>query len=106
MKTSAKTLKALQRAVAIVGSQNALAKALTEATGHRVYQSHVYKWLNGRRLPAEWCIPIERVTNCMVTRYELRPDIYPEVTDHVTCNEATQSGRSSSARPQREGGTE
>lgn len=32
----------------------------------------------GKRVPAEWCIPLESATEGKVTRHELRPDIYPD----------------------------
>lgn len=64
---------ALQKAVTILGSQSALAKAI----GKR--QGHVWHWLNkGGKVPAEAVLPIERATNGAVTRHELRPDLYPE----------------------------
>jgi DNA-binding transcriptional regulator YdaS (Cro superfamily) len=31
----------------------------------------------GRRVPAEWCLPIETATAGAVTRHDLRPDLYP-----------------------------
>ena len=31
----------------------------------------------GRRVPAEWCLAIERATGGAVTRHDLRPDLYP-----------------------------
>jgi DNA-binding transcriptional regulator YdaS (Cro superfamily) len=65
--------KALEKAIGIVGGQSALARALGKKPGH------IYHWLykaNGR-IPAEQAIPIELATKGQVTRYELRPDIYP-----------------------------
>ena len=32
----------------------------------------------GKRVPAEWCLPIEAATQGAVTRHDLRPDLYPE----------------------------
>lgn len=38
----------------------------------------VRHWANGtRRIPAERVLAIEEATGSNVTRYELRPDIYP-----------------------------
>ena len=31
----------------------------------------------GKRVPAEWCLPIETATAGAVTRHDLRPDLYP-----------------------------
>ena len=31
----------------------------------------------GKRVPAEWCLPIERATAGAITRHDLRPDLYP-----------------------------
>ena len=31
----------------------------------------------GKRVPAEWCLPIETATEGAVTRHDLRPDLYP-----------------------------
>jgi len=68
-------LQALKKAVDVAGGQTRLATKL----GGPVKQAHVWKWLNGTRLPAEYCRDIERITTqdgCTVTRYELRPDVF------------------------------
>jgi DNA-binding transcriptional regulator YdaS (Cro superfamily) len=64
------TINAVQRAVALVGSQAALARAIGKS------QPAVYKWVRGHSLPT-WqnAIAIERATNGRVTRHEVRPDI-------------------------------
>lgn len=42
-----------------------------------VVQSAVSNWrTRNSGVPAERCIPIEEATNGVVTRYELRPDIF------------------------------
>lgn len=65
-------MAALKRAKEILGSQRALA----EAVGRK--QPTVHGILNGgERVPAEWCLPIERATNGEITRHQLRPDLYP-----------------------------
>ena len=62
----------LRRAVDIVGTQTALAKACG------VKQQHVWKWLHRcPRVPAEHVLAIEKATNGAVSRHDLRPDIYP-----------------------------
>lgn len=63
---------ALERAIAEVGGQSALARMVGRKQGH------VWHWLNkSRQVPAELVIPIERATGGKVTRHELRPDLYP-----------------------------
>lgn len=66
----------LQRAVAIVGGQTALARILS-TIDRPVMQGHVWSWLHRTKLaPPEFCISIENATNGVVTRYDLRPDIF------------------------------
>jgi DNA-binding transcriptional regulator YdaS (Cro superfamily) len=65
-------LIALERAVAACGGQAPLARKIG------VKQAHIWNWLNkSLRAPAEYAIAIENATDRMVTRHELRPDIYP-----------------------------
>jgi len=35
----------------------------------------------GKRVPAEWCLPIETATSGAITRHDLRPDLYPSNKD-------------------------
>jgi DNA-binding transcriptional regulator YdaS (Cro superfamily) len=70
---------ALQRAVAITGSQSELARRIG------VRQGYVWKWLRSKKVPAERCAAIERATGGAVTREQLRPDIFgpaPSDKDH------------------------
>lgn len=63
----------IERAVAEIGSQSALAKAIGVAP------AMVWQWCDGRRpVPAHRCVPIEEATQGKVTRYELRPDVFGE----------------------------
>lgn len=68
-------LGALKRAVEILGSQ----ALLGDACGVR--QSAVSECLrNGKRVPAEWCIPIDLATAAKGERiscHQLRPDLWP-----------------------------
>jgi len=65
-------IDALRVAKDLLGSQRALA----EAVG--IKQPSVHEILNyGKKVPAEWCLPIERATEGRVTRHQLRPDLYP-----------------------------
>ena len=51
--------------------------ALAAAVG--VKQPSVnYMLRKGKRVPAEWCLPIEEATGGKITRHDLRPDLYPE----------------------------
>lgn len=66
-------MDALNRAKTILGSQ----KAVADAIG--IKQPSVNRVLrNFSRVPAEWCLPLERATKGKVTRHELRPDLYPK----------------------------
>lgn len=64
--------KPLKRAVQIVGSQSALARAI----GDGVKQQNVWYWLENDVVPAKRCVAIERATGGLVTRHDLRPDIF------------------------------
>jgi len=70
-----KNKKILKKAIEIAGGQ----KALAEKLGVPIKQQHVWKWLHKTKdgPPAKYVIPIEQATNGQVTRYDLRPDIYP-----------------------------
>lgn len=62
--------RALVEAVRLAGGQSAMARLVGVA------QPSVWKWLNrSTPLPAEHVLAIEVATG--VSRYDLRPDIYP-----------------------------
>lgn len=63
-------MEAITRAISIMGGPGQAAKKLS------VVQSAVSNWIARGRVPAERCISIEEATNGVVTRYELRPDIF------------------------------
>ena len=66
-------MKPIEKAIQIVGSQVALAKAISNLTGQPVSQQRIWRWLNGSGVvPAEFCISVEKITG-EVTRYDLRP---------------------------------
>jgi len=67
-------MKALEKAIHHMGSQVALAKAL-KLPGKNPSMT-VSNWKE-RGVPAERVLDIERATKGFVTRYELRPDLYP-----------------------------
>lgn len=66
-------MAALHKAIDMLGTQSAAAAAIG------IKQQSVSDVVRtGKRVPAEWCIPLERATRGEVTRHQLRPDIYPE----------------------------
>lgn len=71
----------LDRAIAHLGSQRALADAL------HIRSPSISEWRaklqegNPKAVPADRCLPIERATGGAVTRYDLRPDIFGEAPD-------------------------
>lgn len=65
----------IRRAVFLVGSQSALARKLG------IKPQAVQRWCSTGVVPAKRVIDIERITEGAVTRYELRPDLYPERPD-------------------------
>lgn len=67
-------LEALKKAVELAGGQTSLARLC----GNIFTQKHVYNWLyRSNRVSAKHAIAIEKALKNQVTRYELRPDIYP-----------------------------
>jgi DNA-binding transcriptional regulator YdaS (Cro superfamily) len=61
----------LKRAIAICGSQ----KALAERLGHPATQSHVSYWLS-HGVPRKWAPKFGPATDFVVTEQDLRPDIF------------------------------
>lgn len=43
-----------------------------------VTQGRVSQWIAGETIPAERCVAIEKASNGIVTRAELRPDVFGE----------------------------
>lgn len=71
MKKSNK-VNAIIRVVEHLGSQRCLAQHLN------ITQQAVSSWISvAKRVPAEYVLKMEKLTNGKVTRYELRPDLYP-----------------------------
>ena len=62
---------AMARAVAAAGGVSALARLL----GMR--PQRIATWKHRGMPPPKHVIAVERAVECLVTRYELRPDIYP-----------------------------
>lgn len=66
-------MAALAKAVRLLGSQMKTGRAVG-VSGQAV--SEVLR--RGRRVPAEWCLKIEKATGGAVTANALRPDLYPK----------------------------
>ena len=69
-------MAALAKAVRLLGSQMKTGKAIG-VSGQAV--SEVMR--RGRRVPAEWCLKIEKATGGAVSAHALRPDLYPKGDD-------------------------
>ena len=70
MDDSKSSIEALGKALAVVGSQAALARLC------EVSHTAVWKWISEKRvLPAEQVLKVESATG--VSRHDLRPDLYP-----------------------------
>lgn len=61
-----------RRALEIIGNASKVAREVNVTPA-----AVLDRLKRGRRAPAEWCIALERLTHGLVTRQELRPDIYP-----------------------------
>lgn len=66
-----KQIDALKQIIGLFGNQNALATKLG------IKQSSISKWLS-RQIPANQVIKLEKLSKGKVTRYDLRPDLYPK----------------------------
>lgn len=80
----------LEKAIAVVGSQSALARALV------VSPQAVNQWLKSK-VPAERVLEIEGATKGQVTRHDLRPDLYPNPTDALPCGQRRTDSQSEEA---------
>jgi DNA-binding transcriptional regulator YdaS (Cro superfamily) len=58
------------KAAEIAGGMSSLASLCN------VTPQAVFKWVKKNKAPADRCIKIEELTNGLVTRYELRPDVF------------------------------
>lgn len=64
-------MSSIKRAIKAIGGVTALARKV--GVSHQAVQ----QWAQAGRVPAERALAIERATKGAVTRYELRPDLYP-----------------------------
>lgn len=93
------SIAALRAAKIVLGSEAALADVVG------VKQPSVNYILNkAERVPAEWCIPLERATAAkgdIVTRHQLRPDLYPLEGEggDLQAEEAPQKGAENTQAP-------
>ena len=69
------------RAVAIVGSQSALARLLG------VTPQSVSRWVQSGCAPAKRIVQIEHATAGRVTRQELKPELYGNIAPYVLLNQ-------------------
>jgi DNA-binding transcriptional regulator YdaS (Cro superfamily) len=72
----------LEQAIATMGSQTALAKAIGKSQGH------ISKWLERKYVPAESVLAIESATG--IPRQKIRPDLYPEQSQGVAVKSELQ----------------
>lgn len=77
----------LQRAVKILGGLQAAADALSRPPDRTLTKQAIHGWLTKGNAPAERILDIEHETllrGKIVTRYELRPDVYGGGSDPRT----------------------
>lgn len=65
----------LERAIDHAGGLSALARAI----GKNTLPQHIINWRN-RGVPPDRCVDIERATDGVITRAQLRPDIFGKAT--------------------------
>ena len=63
---------AAERAIYFCGGARAVARYL------QVSPQTVWKWGRTKKIPAEYVIRLERLSEGFLTRHQLRPDLYPE----------------------------
>lgn len=61
----------VEKAASILGGVDQIADAFS------VSPQAVYKWIN-KKIPANRCLEMEKLTNGEITRHQLRPDIFGE----------------------------
>ena len=68
-------MAALAQAVRLLGSQVKTGRAIGVSP-----QAVSEVMRRGRRVPAEWCLKLQKATAGAVTAHALRPDLYPKET--------------------------
>ena len=66
-------MAALAKAVRLLGSQVKTGRAIGVSP-----QAVSEVMRRGRRVPAEWCLKLQKATAGAVTAHALRPDLYPK----------------------------
>lgn len=80
----------LEKAIAAMGSQTALAKAIGKSQGH------ISKWLERKYVPAESVLAIESATG--IPRQKIRPDLYPDDAPSTSPGNDSNSGKDTAKR--------
>jgi DNA-binding transcriptional regulator YdaS (Cro superfamily) len=80
----------LEKAIATMGSQTALAKAIGKSQGH------ISKWLERKYVPAESVLAIESATG--IPRQKIRPDLYPEDPQSTSLSNDSDSSKDTTKR--------
>lgn len=70
-------MNAIELAIICLGGVNALGRAIGVENGH------IYYWRKTNKVSSLYCRAIEAATNGLVTRYQLRPDVFGEGPDDV-----------------------
>lgn len=70
-------VSAIQRACDLVGGQSELARRCAAIKKRTLTSQAVNRWCRNGEAPIAWVLTIETVCEAQVTRYDLRPDIYP-----------------------------
>lgn len=70
-------MNAIQRAVQLLQTQTALAKACGQ------HPQAVSRWLRTGRVPSHHCKAIEEATGGRVTCHDLRPDVFAAPAKHA-----------------------
>lgn len=68
-------MDALETAIVILGSQELLAASL------KIRSPSISEWRRRGKVPAGRCLEIERLTVGLVTRYEMRPDVFGDAPE-------------------------
>lgn len=87
--------KHLKRAIEHVGTQTSLALYLSQELGWTIRQCGVRKWLvESHKVPSYACKPIEAITNGLVLKHQLRPDLWdaPKNSDPVSVGKESLKG--------------
>ena len=65
-------MNTVERIVQIVGNQSELARRLN------IKPQAIQKWVTTGQVPVNRVLEVEKIVEGQITRYEIRPDIYPK----------------------------